>query len=322
MSSCPDRLSLIIPCYNEQEVLPAFYQRTVAVLTSHGFDYELVFVNDGSKDDTLAVLYALHETDPRVCIIDLSRNFGKEIAMTAGLDFATGDAMLVIDADLQDPPELIPLLVAKWKEGNDVVFATRAMREGETLLKRFTARTFYRLARLVTRINLPENTGDFRLMNRRSVDGLRKLKERHRFMKGLFTWIGFQQTAVFYRREPRYAGKTKWNYWKLWNFAIEGITSISIGPLQISSYLGVLIAFFSFIYASFLAIRTIIFGVDVPGYASLMVTLLFLSGIQLTILGVIGEYLGRMFNETKQRPLYLTKDCVGFSQTNEAKDAK
>ena len=300
-------ISVVVPCYNEEEVIRAFYGRTAPVLSDLSEEFELVFVNDGSRDRTREILLDLHCRDPRVKLVDLSRNFGKEIAMTAGLDFAVGDPVVLIDADLQDPPELIPALLEKWREGYDVVYATRIARDGETFVKRVTARGFYRIARMMTRMELPENTGDFRVMSRKSVDALGKLRERHRFMKGLFSWIGFRQTGIPYRREPRYAGTTKWNYWKLWNFAIEGLTSFSIGPLQFASYFGAVVALFGFLYALFLVARTLILGIDVPGYASIMVAILFFSGVQLVTLGVIGEYLGRMFNETKQRPLYLVE---------------
>lgn len=305
-------ISVVVPCYNEEEVLHAFYERTLSVLDSIAEEFEFIFVNDGSRDRTGEILLLLNRRDPRVKVIDLSRNFGKEVAMTAGLDFAFGDAVVVIDADLQDPPELIPRMVEKWRDGYDVVYATRGGREGETLLKKTTARWFYRIARMTTHIDIPENTGDFRLMSRRSVEALRTIRERHRFMKGLFSWIGFSQVGIPYQRQPRLAGTTKWNYWKLWNFAIEGITSFSIGPLQFASYFGATVALFGFIYALFLVVRTITLGVDVPGYASLMVVILFFSGVQLVTLGVIGEYLGRMFNETKRRPLYLIQGAAGI----------
>ncbi len=243
--------------------------------------------------------------DPRVAIIDLSRNFGKEIALTAGLDHARGDAVIVIDADLQDPPELIPELVAKWQEGYDVVYARRTARDGETLLKKTTAKLFYRFIQGINRVKIPADTGDFRLLSRRAVDALKQLRETHRFMKGLFAWIGFPQVAVNYRRDPRFAGKTKWNYWQLWNFALEGITSFTITPLKIATYVGLFTACGSFAYALFVIYKTLAYGDPVQGYPSMMVVVLFLGGVQLMTLGVIGEYLGRMFNETKRRPLYF-----------------
>lgn len=302
-------LSVIIPAYNEEEGLPAFHQRLSGVLNSMHVDSEIVYVNDGSRDDTMAVLQAIREKDCRVAILDLSRNFGKEIAMTAGLDYAHGDAAVVIDADLQDPPELITQFLKQWQEGYDVVYAQRIAREGETATKKATARAFYRLMQKVGHIRIPENTGDYRLLSRRALESLKQLREQHRFMKGLFAWIGYPQRAVPYRRDPRYAGDTKWNYWKLWNFAIEGITSFTTTPLKLATYLGLCTALGSFLYGSYFLARTLLLGNPVPGYPSLLVIMLFLGGIQLVALGIIGEYLGRMFNETKNRPLYFLKGC-------------
>jgi glycosyltransferase involved in cell wall biosynthesis len=275
------------------------------VLAKLGMDWEIVYVNDGSRDGTLDVLHKLEAHDPHVAIVDLSRNFGKEIALTAGLDYSRGDAVVVIDADLQDPPELIPELIAGWREGYDVVYAKRTARDGETYLKKATAHLFYRAIQAMTRFRIPEDTGDFRLLSRRAVESLKKLREQHRFMKGLFAWIGYPQKAVAYRRDPRFAGETKWNFWKLWNFAIEGITSFTIGPLKIATYLGLLVALFAFAYGAWIIVKTLLFGNDVPGYPSLMVVILFLGGVQLVAVGILGEYVGRMFDETKGRPLYL-----------------
>ncbi len=296
-------LSVVVPAYNEEEVLPEFHRRLSAVLNEIDGHHEILYVNDGSSDTTLKVIKDFQ--DPSVAIIDLSRNFGKEIAMTAGLDHATGQAIIVIDADLQDPPELIPQLIVKWQEGYDVVYAKRSFREGETFLKKLTAKLFYRLIQGVSRVKIPANTGDYRLLSRRAVESLKQLRETHRFMKGLFAWIGYPQVAVEYRREPRSAGRTKWNYWQLWNFALEGITSFTINPLKIATYLGLTTSVGSFTYALFIIYKTLVYGDPVQGYPSLMVVILFLGGVQLMSLGVIGEYLGRMFNETKQRPLYL-----------------
>jgi glycosyltransferase involved in cell wall biosynthesis len=240
-----------------------------------------------------------------VAVIDLSRNFGKEIALTAGLDHARGEAVIVIDADLQDPPELIPQLIEKWREGYDIVFARRISREGETFLKKLTAKLFYRFIQGVSRVKIPEDTGDFRLLSRRAVEALKKLRETHRFMKGLFAWVGYPQIAVNYRRDPRFAGQTKWGYWQLWNFALEGITSFTIAPLRIATYVGLTTSVGAFTYALFVIYKTLVYGDPVQGYPSLMVIILFLGGVQLMSLGVIGEYLGRMFNETKNRPLYF-----------------
>jgi glycosyltransferase involved in cell wall biosynthesis len=301
-------LSVVVPAYNEEEVLPELHRRLSAVLDTLGVEWEILYINDGSTDGTLEVVNGFN--DPRVALIDLSRNFGKEIAMTAGLDHARGDAVVVIDADLQDPPELIPELVQKWQEGFDVVYARRSVREGETFVKKATAKLFYRSIQSISRVKIPPDTGDFRLLSRRAVESLKLLREQHRFMKGLFAWIGYPQVAVYYRRDPRFAGKTKWNYWRLWNFAIEGITSFSIAPLKLATYVGLLTAVGAFLAAGMVVYKTIFYGEPVRGYPSLMVVVLFLGGVQLMSLGMIGEYLGRMFNETKQRPLYLVNRFV------------
>lgn len=299
------RLSVIVPVYNEQEVLLEFHGRTKGVLAHTGYPFEIIYVNDGSSDSTLSILRSLSNNDKHVAIIDLSRNFGKEIAMSAGLDFACGDAVVIIDADLQDPPELIPALINEWKNGYDVVYARRKVREGETWLKKLTAHLFYRIIQRMTNVQIPEDTGDFRLMSRRAVDSMKELRERHRFMKGLYAWIGYPQTAVEYQRDPRFAGQTKFNYWKLWNFALEGITSFTIAPLKVATYLGFLTAVGAFLYGLFIVLKTIMIGGDLPGYPSIMVVILFLGGIQLISIGLIGEYLGRTYVEVKQRPLYL-----------------
>lgn len=298
-------LSVVVPAYNEQEVLPEFHRRLVAVLDQLPATCEVVYVNDGSRDSTMAVMKKLQLQDDRVTIIDLSRNFGKEIALTAGLDHAIGEAVVVIDADLQDPPELIPTLIAEWRAGFDNVYARRTARDGESAFKKATATAFYRVIQSVSRVQIPTDTGDFRLLSRRAVLALGTLREHHRFMKGLFAWIGFPHKAVPYRRDPRFAGETKWNYWKLWNFALEGITSFSIAPLKIATYTGMACSLLAFIYAAWTVYKTIMFGDPVRGYPSLMVVVLFLGGLQLLFIGVIGEYLGRMFNEAKGRPLYF-----------------
>jgi glycosyltransferase involved in cell wall biosynthesis len=298
-------LSLVVPAFDEQEVLPAFHARLAPVLDALDMESEVLYVNDGSRDGTLDVMRSLRERDPRVAVLDLSRNFGKEIAMTAGLEHARGDAIIIIDADLQDPPELIPELVRYWREGWDMVYAQRIERLGETLLKKFTARWFYRLMQRVGRVRIPENVGDFRIMSRRSVDSLLRLREQHRFMKGLFSWIGYPQKGIPYQRDPRFAGRTKWDYWRLWNFALEGITSFTTTPLKWATYLGLLTALGSFAYAVIIILQKLLFGNPVKGYPSLMVVVLFLGGVQLVFLGIIGEYLGRMFDETKGRPLYF-----------------
>jgi glycosyltransferase involved in cell wall biosynthesis len=303
-------LSVVIPVYNEEEGLPALHRRLTAVLTAIGEPYEIIYVNDGSRDRSLEMLYGLRAADPHAGIVNLSRNFGKEIAVTAGLDHARGDAVVVIDADLQDPPELIPELVAKWRQGYDAVYARRLRRDGETVLKKASAALFYRLIHKIGPTAIPQDTGDFRLMSRRVVDAVTRLRESHRFMKGLFAWVGYRQAEVPYVRDARFAGTTKWNYWKLWNLALEGITSFTVFPLKVASYAGLAVAMSAFLYGGYIVGRTILYGADVPGYPSLLVFVLFLGGLQLVALGVIGEYLGRTFNEVKGRPLYLVADYV------------
>ena len=303
--TAPRLLSLVIPLYNEQAVIGAFHARLAAVLDGLASPAEIVYVNDGSTDRSVSLLLDLRQGDPRVAIVDLSRNFGKELALTAGLDHAQGDAVVIIDADLQDPPELIPELLKGWEQGYDVVCARRIAREGDTWLKRLTAAAFYRLLERSTRTQIPRDTGDFRLLSRRAVDAAKSLREQHRFMKGLLAWIGFAHLSVPYRREPRHAGRSKWSYWRLWNLAIEGLTSFTIAPLRLASYLGAAVALLSFAYAAVIIYKTLAYGDPARGYPSLMVTILFLGGVQLLSLGVIGEYLGRIFNETKRRPLYL-----------------
>jgi glycosyltransferase involved in cell wall biosynthesis len=306
----PCVVSVVAPAYNEEETILEFHKRLTAVFEQLDCGLEVVYVNDGSNDHTLELLHKLHARDPRVTVVGLSRNFGKEIAMTAGLDHARGDAVVVIDTDLQDPPDLIPEMVRHWKDGYDVVYAQRTSRDGETWLKKTTAGLFYRCIQKISRVHIPQNTGDFRLLSRRALEALRLLREQHRFMKGLFAWIGFPQKAVPYQRDPRFAGVTKWNYWKLWNFALEGITSFSVAPLKIITYLGLLIAVAAFIYAGIIIYKTVVFGEPVRGYPSLIVVILFLGGVQLAALGVIGEYLGRMFDETKSRPLYIVNQLL------------
>jgi glycosyltransferase involved in cell wall biosynthesis len=308
-------ISLVVPMYNEELNIDYLFERLLSVLSPLDINYEIVCINDGSRDDTLGRLIEFHHQTPEIKVINLSRNYGKEIALSAGLDYANGNAVIPIDADLQDPPELIPELVAKWHEGYDVVLATRRRRQGETWLKQVTANVFYRTIERISHVPIPRDTGDFRLMDRCVVEALKRIPERTRFMKGLFAWVGFKQTTVLYDRPSRHKGATTWNYWRLWNFALDGITSFSFIPLKIWSYIGLSVAIPSFFYASFLVIRTLIFGIDFPGYASIMVAILFLGGIQLVSLGVIGEYLGRVYEEVKGRPLYLVRETYGFDST-------
>lgn len=310
-------LSIIVPVYNDSENILPFYERTLGVLDKTGLTFEFIYINDGSKDDSLEVMTALHNKDARVKVVGLSRNYGKEIAMTAGIDYSRGDGVIPMDVDLQDPPELIPELITKWREGFDVVYATRVARHGEGPFKKFTAWAFYKLINKLSRTAIPQNTGDFRLLDRKVVRALGKLREQHRFMKGLFSWVGFRQTGIPYQRERRFAGRTKWNYWKLFDFAIEGITSFSYVPLKMASFMGMLVALISFIYGTFLVIRTLTQGSDVPGYASTMVVILFLGGVQLIAIGVNGEYLGRIYDESKNRSLYFVRDLAGLEDKDE-----
>ncbi|MCC6379055.1 MAG: glycosyltransferase family 2 protein [Burkholderiales bacterium] len=309
-------LSVVVPMHNELPNVGAFFARIVPVLESLGERWEIVCVDDGSSDDTFSALLEMHRREPRVKLLRLSRNFGKEAALTAGLSHARGDAVIPIDADLQDPPELIPALLAKWREGFDVVNAARTSRQGETWFKRASARAFYKLFEMMAPIRLARDTGDFRLLSRRVVRSLERLPERSRMMKGLFAWVGFRQAYVMYDRPPRFAGQSQWSVGRLFKLAIDGITSFSAWPLRIWSFVGALIALLAFAYAAFLIVRTLVFGVVVPGYASMMVVLLFVAGVQLMGLGVLGEYLGRVFEEVKQRPLYLVMESRGFEEAS------
>ncbi|NEQ50952.1 MAG: glycosyltransferase family 2 protein [Leptolyngbya sp. SIO3F4] len=304
-------LSIVVPLYCEESNVGYLFERLEAVVHKLGVTYEIVCVDDGSKDNTLVQLIQQHQRNPHIKVVALARNFGKELALTAGIDYSRGKAVVPIDADLQDPPECIQALMEKWREGYDVVYAKRNTRAGETWFKKLSANGFYRVIGSMSQVPIPHDTGDFRLMDRQVVDALKQLPERTRFMKGLFAWVGHKQTFITYDRDPRHSGNTKWNYWKLWNFALDGIISFSSTPLRVWAYLGLLISVISFIYASFLVIRTLALGIDVPGYASLMVAILFLGGVQLVSLGIIGEYLGRVYEEVKQRPLYLVREFYG-----------
>lgn len=303
-------LSVIVPVYNESEVLQKFHQRLLAVLDGLEMTYEVIYVNDGSHDESMQVLMDMCTNNASTSCIDLSRNFGKESAMTAGIDYSKGDAVVIIDADLQDPPEIIPAMIAKWQEGYDNVYATRRRRQGETMLKKFTAALFYKVIGALSKVDIPSDTGDFRLLSRRAVEALNQLREQNRFMKGLFAWIGYPGIAIEYDRDPRYAGNTKFNYLKLWNFAIEGITSFTIAPLKVSTYFGGLVAVLAGVAGCDILYKTLVFGNPVRGYSSLMCSILFLGGVQLVAIGVLGEYVGRMFIQTKGRPLYLIKNHI------------
>ncbi len=302
-----DRLSVVVPVYNESAVLPAFHARLQQVLDGLPLSSEVVYVDDGSCDGSAAVLRRLRVGDPRVAVITLSRNFGKEAALTAGLDHASGDAVVVIDADLQDPPELIVAMVEAWREGHDVVTMRRAARAGETLLKRASAGAFYRLLNRVSDVPIPLDTGDFRLLSRRAVDALRQLPERNRYMKGLFAWIGFPQKELQFARDVRAAGRSRWSYARLLGLALDGITSFTWAPLRFAIYAGLLTAAAALSFGAWIIVKTLMFGDPVAGYPSMMTVILFLGGAQLLAIGIQGEYLGRLFAESKQRPLYLVQ---------------
>ncbi|WP_099224969.1 glycosyltransferase family 2 protein [Listeria costaricensis] len=302
-------VTILIPAYNEEDVLGQLYERLNSVTGGlPNYEFEYLFINDGSKDRTLDILKEFRETDKRVSFVDLSRNFGKETAMIAGLDYAKGDAVVIIDADLQDPPELIPEMIRYWEEGYDDVYAKRRSRDGETFLKKYTSKKFYQLLKKMASVPIQEDTGDFRLLDRRAVEALRMLRETQRYTKGMFSWIGYNKKEIEFDRDPRAAGETKWNYFKLINLAIEGITSFTTGPLRLSAIVGSIVSLCAFIFMIWVFIKTLIMGADVSGYPSLMIVILFLGGIQLLSLGIIGEYLGRIFNETKRRPLYFVDE--------------
>jgi len=320
------KLCVVVPAYNEGESLREFHARLAAVfdqLTGKpDMQCEVLYVDDGSRDDTYAVMCSLRDADARVATLKLARNFGKELALTAGLDAADADAVVVIDADLQDPPELIPVFLDHWRAGFDVVYGTRSTRAGETPLKKFTSAAFYRVMERLSATPVPRDTGDFRLMSRRALDALKRLRERQRFMKGLFTWIGYRQKSVVYERDARFAGESKFNYWRLWNFALEGITSFSTAPLKLATYVGLGTAGLAFVYAIWVFGKALFLGDRVQGYPTLMLVILFIGGVQLMALGMIGEYLGRMYIETKQRPLYLIDELISASQVEAMRGEK
>jgi len=310
-------VTILVPAYNEQEVLNMLYNRLKNIMEENSnYDFEILFVNDGSKDNTLNIMQELRNQDKRVCYLNLSRNFGKETAMIAGLDYCNGDAVIIIDADLQDPPELIPEMLKYWEEGYDDIYAKRKSRKGETWLKKVTSTMYYKVLQAFTKIQIQKDTGDFRLLDRRCVEALKSMRESQRYTKGLFSWIGYNKKEILYDRDPRAAGKTKWNYKKLIDLSIDGITSFTTSPLRWSAIIGVIVSIVGFIYMLTIIIKTIMLGVDVPGYASTMVVILFLGGIQLIFLGVIGEYLGRAFYEIKGRPLYFIERYNEQKETN------
>ncbi len=308
-------LTIVVPVKDEEQAIAPFVRRVVEVLGKlvdpAASSFEILFIDDGSTDQTLAEIRRACAADPRIRAISLSRNFGKEAALSAGLDHATGSAVVPLDVDLQDPPEALGEMIAKWREGFEIVYGVRANRQSDSLPKRLTADLYYRAHNFLSQDKIPEHAGDFRLLDRVVVDVIRAMPERTRFMKGLFAWAGFRQASVFYSREERTVGTTKFRYWKLWTLALDGITSASTVPLRVWSYLGGLVALFAMAYAIFITVRTMISGVSVPGYASLMVAILFLGGLQLLSLGVLGEYVGRIMVETKHRPLYVIREKIG-----------
>lgn len=316
--SAAPSVSIVVPFFNEAEGIELFRAELDAALAQcPDIAFEVVCVDDGSTDETLPRLVAVAARDPRFLVIELSRNFGKESALSAGIDVASGDAVIPLDADLQDPPDLIPKLIAEWQSGADVVLARRAERSTDSFLKRTTARLFYRIHNRLSDVKIPDNVGDFRLMSRAATDALRQLPERNRFMKGLFAWVGFRTVVIEYTRRPRAAGKSKFSGWRLWNFALEGLTSFSTAPLRLWAYLGGVGAIVATVYGAIIIVRTLIRGVDVPGYASLLVAVLFVGSVQLIGIGVLGEYIGRIYLESKQRPRYLVRQVYGARANGE-----
>ena len=307
-------LSIVVPVFNEEDSIPHFFQQVDPIVDKVVGSHEYIVVNDGSRDRTLSILQNMARERSDIVVINLSRNFGKDIALSAGIDYCRGQAVIPMDIDLQDPPALIEEMFAKYREGYDMVVAVRDSRDSDSWLKRTTANGFYALIGRMSDVHIPANAGDFRLMDRRVVDVLKRLPERSRFMKGLFAWLGFRSIDIRYERPLRAHGKSKWNYWKLWNFALDGIFSFSTAPLRVWSYIGIPIALVSFIYMGFIVVRTVVFGVDLPGYASLLSVMLFLGGLNLIGIGILGEYVGRLFLESKQRPLYIVDNVIGDSE--------
>lgn len=313
------KISILIPAYNEQEVLEPLVQRLGKLANDNkSYEFEFVFVNDGSRDNTLEMIKEYADADHRIGYVSLSRNFGKEIAMMAGFDAVTGDATVIIDADLQDPPELIPDMIKLWEQGYDDVYARRNSRAGESWFKKFSSTMFYKILQKSTSVPIQVDTGDFRLLDRKCIDALRQIRECQRNTKGMFSWIGFRKVEITYDRDPRIAGTTKWNYSKLVNLALDGITSFTTAPLRISCILGAIVSFIAFLFIIIVVVKTTIFGDPVAGYPSLMAVVLFLGGLQLLSLGVIGEYIGHIFNETKQRPLYFVQESHNAKSTKKA----
>ena len=311
------KISIIVPAYNEEESLPFLYERLTNLLNSiENYEFEVLFINDGSKDRTLEIIKELRQKDERFCYVNLSRNFGKEVAMMAGLDYAKGDAVIFIDADLQDPPELIPELIKYWEEGYDDVYAKRKSRDGETFFKKFTSKMYYKILQKMSRVEIQEDTGDFRLLDRRCVNALRKLRESQRCSKSMFSWIGYNKKEVLFDRDARIAGKTKWNYKKLVDLAIDGITSFTTSPLRLATYISIPTFVMLAVYALYVLAKCFIVKEVVHAYQAIILLILFFSGIQILLFGIVGEYLGRIFNETKNRPLYLVDEYNGEKEMN------
>ena len=312
------KVSIIIPAYNEEETLPLLYERLKKLMDSiDNYEFEILFINDGSKDKTLEIIKMLRSQDMRINYVNLSRNFGKEIAMIAGLDYATGDCVVFMDADLQDPPELISEFLKYWEQGYDDVYARRKSRKGETWLKKFTSKMYYNVLQHLTKVPIQKDTGDFRLLDKRCVNALKKLRETQRNSKSMFSWIGYNKKEVLYDRDPRIAGKTKWNYKGLVDLAIDGITSFSTGPLRLSTYIAIPTFILLFIYTIYVIIKCLTLHVMVEAFQATILLILFFSGIQILLFGIIGEYLGRIFNETKNRPLYFVDEYNDNKETNE-----
>ena len=312
------KISIIVPAYNEEESLPYLFERLNKLMDSISqYEFEILFVNDGSKDKTYELIKEYRAKDPRYCYVDFSRNFGKEIAMIAGLDYATGDCVIFIDADLQDPPELIPELIKYWEEGYDDVYARRRSRDGETFLKKFTSKMYYKILQKMTNVEIQRDTGDFRLLDRRCVNALKKLRESQRNTKSMFSWIGYKKKEVLYDRDARIAGKTKWNYMKLIDLAIDGITSFTTSPLRIATWVAIPTFMMLFVYFVYVIAKCIVTGVVMQAFQAIIILILFFSGVQILLFGIVGEYLGRIFNETKHRPLYLVNEYNGEKERNE-----
>ena len=312
------KISIIIPAYNEEDSLPILYDRIKKLMDNmSSYEFEILFVNDGSKDKTIQIIKEIREKDNRICYVDFSRNFGKEIAMIAGLDYATGDCVIFMDADLQDPPELIPELVKYWEEGYDDVYAKRRSRKGETWLKKFTSMMYYRILQKLTKIKIQKDTGDFRLLDRRCVNALKKLRESQRNTKSMFSWIGYKKKEVLYDRDPRVAGSTKWNYGKLVDLAIDGITSFTTSPLRLSTFIAIPTFILLFVYFVYVIAKCIIIHQAIQAFQAIILLILFFSGVQILLFGIVGEYLGRIFNETKNRPLYLVNEYNGKKEMND-----